>query len=76
VYLHDYASPKEARQGLTRYLSCYNDERPHQSLGYKTPAEVYHTTTKNMEGYDGPAPLSLSSQKGDESTFFGPSFVS
>ncbi len=23
VYLHDYASPKEARQGLTRYLSFY-----------------------------------------------------
>jgi len=42
VYLHDYASPKDARKGLTRYLDFYNYERPHQSLDYRTPAEVYH----------------------------------
>ena len=41
VYLHDYANPKEARQGLTRYFTFYNHERPHQSLDYQTPAEVY-----------------------------------
>ena len=41
VYLHDYASPREARAGLSRYLSLYNHERPHQALGYLTPAEVY-----------------------------------
>lgn len=41
VYLHDYANPKEARQGLTRYFAFYNHERPHQSLDYRTPAEVY-----------------------------------
>jgi len=76
VYLHDYASPKEARQGLTRYLSFYNDDRPHQSLGYQTPAEVYHTATKNTEGHEGPTPISLTSQKGDESPFFSPSLVS
>ncbi len=75
IYLQDYANPKEVRQGVTRYLSFYNDERPHQSLGYKTPAEVYHTISNPAEG-DGPTPLSLASQKGDESTFFSPSFVS
>lgn len=42
VYLHDYRSPKEARQGLARYLAFYNHERPHQALAYRTPAEVYH----------------------------------
>ena len=42
VYLHDYASPKDARKGLTRYLDFYNYERPHQSLDYRTPAEVYY----------------------------------
>jgi len=41
VYLHDYQSPKEARQGLTRYLDFYNHQRPHQALDYQTPAEVY-----------------------------------
>jgi putative transposase len=41
VYLHDYATPREARAGLSRYLSFYNHERPHQSLRYQTPAEVY-----------------------------------
>ena len=26
---------------MERYFQCYNHERPHQSLGYRTPAEVY-----------------------------------
>jgi putative transposase len=41
VYLSDYASPREARQGLGQYFTFYNYERPHQSLGYRTPAQVY-----------------------------------
>ena len=41
VYLHDYAHPKEARHGLARYFEFYNFERPHQSLDYQTPAQVY-----------------------------------
>ncbi len=41
VYRYDDASPKEARQGLTRYLDFYNQRRPHQALAYRTPAEVY-----------------------------------
>ena len=41
VYLHNYDSPKEARQGLRRYFDFYNYERPHQALDYRTPAEIY-----------------------------------
>lgn len=41
IYLHDYESPKEVRQGLARYFEFYNNERPHQSLDYRTPAQVY-----------------------------------
>ena len=41
VYIHDYTSPREARQALTRYFAFYNHERPHQALDYQTPAEVY-----------------------------------
>lgn len=41
VYLKDYASPREAYHELKEYIAFYNTERPHQSLGYKTPAEIY-----------------------------------
>ena len=41
VYLHDYASPKEARQQLREYVHFYNHQRLHQSLDYQTPAAVY-----------------------------------
>jgi len=40
-YLNDYGTPRAARQGLAQYLEFYNEERPHQALGYRTPAEVY-----------------------------------
>ena len=42
VYLHEYASPREARSGLSEYIRFYNHERLHQALEYRTPAEVYH----------------------------------
>ena len=41
VYLHDYDSLMTARQGLDRYFQFYNQQRGHQSLGYRTPAEVH-----------------------------------
>ena len=41
VYLADYANPRDSRHGLTRYFDFYNHERPHQSLEYRTPAQVY-----------------------------------
>lgn len=41
VYIRGYETPREAREGLERYLEYYNGERPHQALGYRTPAEVY-----------------------------------
>lgn len=42
VYLNEYSNPREARQGINRYLEFYNWIRPHQSLEYRTPAEVYY----------------------------------
>lgn len=41
VYLHDYTSPREARHQLSNYFEFYNQKRLHQSLDYRTPAEVY-----------------------------------
>ncbi len=43
VYLHDYASPKEAYRQLASYIYFYNFERPHQALDYQMPAQLYGT---------------------------------
>ena len=41
VYLNDYTSPREARHGIGGYMEFYNKRRPHQSLEYRRPAELY-----------------------------------
>jgi len=41
VYLHAYASLAEARAGIAAWLRFYNEERQHQSLGYRTPRQIY-----------------------------------
>lgn len=41
VYLKDYGTPREARRNIRDYMGLYNYDRPHQSLGYKTPASIY-----------------------------------
>jgi len=43
VYLKGYTSMCELEIGLTEYFTFYNGERPHQSLGHKTPDVVYRT---------------------------------
>ena len=42
VYLKAYANATEARRELSAYFRFYNDQRPHQALGYRTPAAVFH----------------------------------
>lgn len=41
VYLNEYRSPREARQRIDQYFHFYNEQRPHQALGYLTPESVY-----------------------------------
>ena len=36
-----YQCVSEGRRGIDYYFNLYNHERPHQSLNYLTPAEVY-----------------------------------
>ena len=45
VYLKAYTNATEARRELSRYFRFYNDQRPHQALGYRTPAELFHQVT-------------------------------
>ena len=41
LWLHNFASLEEARQALGAWFRYYNEQRPHQALGMKTPREVY-----------------------------------
>ena len=41
IYIYDYATVLALVAGLHTYFSRYNSERPHQSLNYRTPAEVH-----------------------------------
>lgn len=41
IYLKDYAAVRDLEAGLADYFHFYNHERLHQSLAYRTPAEVH-----------------------------------
>lgn len=47
VYLKSYESPNEANQSISDYIKFYNEKRIHQSLNYKTPAEIYFSKNIN-----------------------------
>jgi len=42
AYLQGYASMKEAKEGLKKYFSFYNEQRFHQGLDGRTPDQVYY----------------------------------
>ena len=42
VYLKAYQDGREAKLNLGNYFRFYNTERPHQSHGYRTPAEIFY----------------------------------
>jgi len=48
IYLKAYQNGTEARSELSNYFNFYNTERPHQALGYRTPAEVFISTTVDL----------------------------
>ncbi|MFC1937889.1 IS3 family transposase, partial [Chloroflexota bacterium] len=64
VYLKAYQNGKEARSGIGNYFRFYNTERPHQALGYRTPAEVFNAipveaTSRSMVESLTPDPLRI-----------------
>jgi putative transposase len=50
VYLRGYETVAELERGLAAYFRFYNHDRPHQSLGYRTPAEVHAGQAKDSPG--------------------------
>lgn len=48
IYLKDYQGVDESRRGIGIYFRFYNQERLHQTLGYRTPAEVYFSVEKEI----------------------------
>ena len=41
VHLKGYADGREARTGISAWISFYNGKRPHQALGHRTPMAVW-----------------------------------
>ncbi len=44
IYIRGYDTVPALHRGLATYFAFYNEERLHQSLGYRTPAAVYRGT--------------------------------
>lgn len=53
VYLKAYRSVDELETGLASWFAFYNHERPHQSLAYRTPVEVYRDAEPVGPGGEG-----------------------
>ncbi|MBU1689093.1 MAG: IS3 family transposase [Proteobacteria bacterium] len=49
VYLHAYDSVNDAKRGLEKYFRLYNQNRPHSSLGDKTPDEFYFDNLPKLQ---------------------------
>jgi len=41
ILINEYETAQEVKEAIKAYIELYNNKRLHQSLGYRTPAEVY-----------------------------------
>jgi putative transposase len=54
IYIKDYERVTELESGLSAYFRFYDEERPHQSLDYQTPGEVYRAGVRGRRSGEGP----------------------
>jgi len=62
VYLHAFESGSELRQGLARWVSYYNTDRPHSALAGQTPDERYHQIAPTPHPGHAPDAVSITRQ--------------
>jgi putative transposase len=46
IYPGDFANGADLWPELDRYFHFYNHRRPHQALGYRTPADLFPSVSK------------------------------
>jgi hypothetical protein len=54
IYIKDYDRVGELEAGLAAYFRFYDEERPHQAPGYRTPGEVYRAGLAQANRGEGP----------------------
>ena len=53
IYPGDFASGLELFPALENYFHFYNHQRPHQALGYRTPADLFPPQSKRNRSFSG-----------------------
>lgn len=48
-----YASIEDARDGIGRFISFYNEQRPHMSIGYQTLSQVHEQSGPHERKWKG-----------------------
>ena len=48
-----YGNIEEAREGIGRFLGFYNEQRPHMSIGYKTPSQAHQQEGEQVRMWKG-----------------------
>lgn len=48
LYVNPPQTVTEARQTIAQYIAFYNQERPHQSLQYQVPADLYFPSSRRL----------------------------
>jgi len=54
IYIKDYERVSDLESGLRAYFGFYDEDRPHQSLDYRTPGEVYRAGVRKRLSGGGP----------------------
>jgi putative transposase len=53
IYINNYERVSELESGLAAYFRFYDEDRPHQSLNYRTPGAVYRAGVRGALGGGG-----------------------